>query len=158
MTPNTETSSTDEKLQRQKCIASILNEQKITTQTALAKALKKKGVSCTQTTVSRDLTELKVAKLEGRYQIPGVMPLSPIEKVLAEHATHIDTAGNHIIIVKTHIGTAQTVAIELDQSKWQEIAGTLAGDDTIFIAVKGLKDRDRVVQRLQSCFQQGGHS
>lgn len=102
----------------------------IGTQQDLAQQLESRGMEATQSSVSRDIRELGLIKVSGRYAAPGLgnFPGGDIEK--------IDTAGDNLIVVRTGVGSAQSIAIKIDRADIPEIVGTVAGDDTIIIAVK----------------------
>ena len=115
---------------RQQTILAIISEQRIATQQELAEQLSKQGFAATQSSVSRDITRLGLTKVDGFY-------IAPEDAVSAGgQVTSIDTAGDNIIIVKTEVGQAQPAAVIIDRASLNEIVGTVAGDDTILIAVK----------------------
>jgi len=115
---------------RQQAILAIISEQQIATQQELAEQLSKQGFAATQSSVSRDITRLGLTKVDGFY-------IAPEDAVSAGgQVTSIDTAGDNIIIVKTEVGQAQPAAVIIDRASLNEIVGTVAGDDTILIAVK----------------------
>ncbi len=151
------TTDTDEKALRHKLIVELIRENDISTQTDLVREVKKKGLKCTQTTISRDLAELKVIKAQGHYKVAEFADLSGLNRALWDHGISVDMAGEHMLVLKTRVGAAQTVAIELDGENWKEVAGTLAGDDTIFIAVKGSPERDTVYRKLRKLLGMGAH-
>jgi transcriptional regulator of arginine metabolism len=139
----------DEKRARQKVILEIIGEGKLGTQEELVREVTKRGFSCTQTTISRDLSELRVIKVSGRYRPWAGGAISTIERVLTEMGIGVVSAGPNLVILKTRAGCAQTVAVEFDRAGWKEIAGTLAGDDTIFVAVPGRREADAVLGKLR---------
>src|SRR6266700_3313673 len=135
-------------------ILEIVNSEAVWTQAQLRRKLARRGVHVTQATVSRDIEELGLAKTREGYQLPQVRtpsaPLQPnLVTVLKEFVRDIREAGN-LVVVRTHPGTAHTVAVALDGIQWPEVAGTVAGDDTIFVAT----DDARVASRLRKKLQQ----
>jgi transcriptional regulator of arginine metabolism len=122
---------------RHQTILDIISERAVATQQELAARLARRGFAATQSSVSRDIVKLGLTKLDGYYVAPedAVQVEGPI--------TGIDTAGDNIIIVKTEVGLAQPAALTIDRANINEIVGTVAGDDTILIAV-----RNAVAQRL----------
>ena len=122
---------------RHQKILEIINERPVATQQELAARLAQRGFAATQSSVSRDIVKLGLTKLDGYYVVPedAVQVEGPI--------TSIDTAGDNIIVVKTEVGLAQPAALTIDRANINEIVGTVAGDDTILIAV-----RNAVAQRL----------
>ncbi len=118
-------------------ILEIISSQPIATQQELAAHLSRRGIAATQSSVSRDIVKLGLTKLDGYYVAPedAVKVGGPV--------VAIDTAGDNIIVVKTEVGLAQPAALTIDRANIAEIVGTVAGDDTILIAVK-----NRAAQRL----------
>ena len=108
------------------------------------------GLEATQSSVSRDLRDLAVAKVGGRYVAPPQgrqRALSPRSPVPAGRAR---PAGPHLTVVRTAEGAAQRVGIALDRAAFPEIVGTLAGDDTVFVATASAADQKRLLQRLEA--------
>ncbi|MFH1263896.1 MAG: arginine repressor [Pseudomonadota bacterium] len=138
-----------EKLERRKTILNILEKGRVGTQTDLVREVRKHGFSCTQTTISRDLAELQVIKVGGVYRPWSEAPIATLERALTELGISVVAAGVNLVVIRTRAGGAQTVAIELDRSGWKEVVGTVAGDDTIFIAVAGRAECDAVVRRIR---------
>ncbi len=123
-------------------------------QDELVKVLRKEGFEATQSSVSRDLRELRVAKAGDRYILPaqdaGAVnnPFAAVAKFVLE----IKTAGTSLTVLKTTTGTAQSVAVAIDSSEWPEVVGTISGDDTIFIATDEPKDQKKLRERLRGIF------
>ena len=130
----------------------------IRTQDELAQALRSEGIDVTQATVSRDIKEMMLVKVptgDGghRYAYPSdhnvTVSLARLEKTFQDSVLSVNSSGN-IVVLKTLPGTAQAVAYVLDNVRWPEIIGTVAGDDTIFLVVKPEKNVDKVVERFES--------
>ncbi len=139
---------------RQKAILSILRGRRVARQSELVRLLKERGIRVTQSSVSRDLQQLGITKLENGYE-PLEQPDPDTDReaaVVAGFVQDIRTAGGNITVVKTVIGAAQQVALYLDQSCWPEIVGTVSGDDTIFVATRGGGDQRRLLARLRALF------
>src|SRR5690606_7530094 len=102
----------------------------------LVRLLRKEGHAVTQSSVSRDLRDLGVLKASGRYVLPPdeIVRVNGDFDALTRFVREIRTAGASLTIVKTTIGAAQSVAVAIDRAEWPEVAGTISGDDTIFIA------------------------
>src|SRR2546426_996391 len=117
---------------RQQKILEIISAKPVATQQELAAHLSRRGFAATQSSVSRDIVKLGLTKLDGYYVAPeqAVKVGGPV--------TAIDTAGDNIIVVKTEVGLAQPAALTIDRAGIAEIVGTLAGDDTILVAVKNV--------------------
>lgn len=138
---------------RRAAILRIIGESTVRNQDELVKALRKQGFDATQSSVSRDLRELGVAKAGDRYILPAqdVAANNPFAAV-ARFVVEIKTAGSSLTVVKTTTGSAQSVAVAIDGSDWPEVVGTLSGDDTIFIATDTPKDQKKLRERLRSIF------
>lgn len=130
------------KSQRQRLIADWLHEHPVGSQEEIVARLSRAGIAATQATVSRDLIELGAVKVKRdgaiRYLLPGEVDpghaASKLDRLLTEWVDTIVTAGN-LLVLKTPPGSANLVANALDAAGLAEIAGTIAGDDTIFIAL-----------------------
>ena len=130
----------------------------IRTQDELADALRNEGIDVTQATVSRDIKELMLVKVPTgndsyRYAFPAernvTVSVARLEKTFQDSVLSMDSSGN-IIVLRTLPGTAQAVAYVLDNVRWPEIIGTVAGDDTIFLVVKPESAVEHVKERLES--------
>ena len=122
---------------RQQKILEIISSRRVESQQELAEQLLRRGVGATQSSVSRDIDEMGLVKTGGFYSQPRD------DAALSGPLVEMDTAGDQLIIIKTEIGEAQPTALHIDRAKITEIIGTIAGDDTIFIAVK-----NQAAQRL----------
>jgi transcriptional regulator of arginine metabolism len=125
-------------------IMEIVSTRAVKTQEELAELLNAEGWEVTQSSVSRDVAALRLAKVEGAYRRPAPAPAvtDPDEQRIAEGVLAVDAAGDVLLVLHTPPGEANRVAVAIDRLAWPEIAGTIAGDDTIFIAV-----RNRAAQR-----------
>ena len=136
---------------RQAKIRAIVEAQSIETQEELAAILREQKIDVTQATVSRDIKELHLVKVpcgrgKYRYAFPKDLQRAhsevKMQKIFQDVVTHIETSGN-LIVIKTHPGAGGTVAFSLDNANWQEIIGTVAGDDTILVVVReGMSAKD----------------
>jgi transcriptional regulator of arginine metabolism len=118
---------------RQGQIVKLIRAKSISTQDDLAQELKKLGISATQVTLSRDIHELGLAKTpEGYRQIARSEAGPTLATLAAEFLLDVRLA-QHLIILKTSPGHANSVAVALDDEEWPEVVGTLAGDDTILV-------------------------
>jgi len=115
---------------RQQAILEIVSDGRLATQQELAAELTARGIEATQSSVSRDIAELGLIKINGHYAAPRP------EELGVERLESVDTAGANLIVVKTQIGQAQPAALTIDGAGIAEIVGTVAGDDTILVAVK----------------------
>ena len=143
-----------QQLERRGAIVRILRDGLVRRQSDLVRLLKKQGHEVTQSSVSRDLRDLGVLKASGRY----VLPVEDLTRTngdfgtLAQFVRQLRLAGPTITVLRTTIGAAQSVAVAIDRAEWPEVAGTLSGDDTIFIATADARARDKLVGRLRALF------
>ncbi len=143
-----------EQLERRGTIVRILRAGLVRKQQDLVRLLKKEGHEVTQSSVSRDLRDLGVLKASGRYVLPPdeLTRANGDFAALAQFARGLRRAGPSITVLRTTIGAAQSVAVAIDKAEWPEVAGTISGDDTIFIATANLRAQDELVARLRSLF------
>lgn len=139
---------------RQAAILDILQNQPVARQTELVAILRDQGIEATQSSVSRDLKQLGVSKLDSGYAQPESPDAQddPALTGTSGFVRDIQTAGANLTVVKTAVGAAQRVAVYLDRSAWTEIVGTLSGDDTIFVATRSVADQRRLVAKLHARF------
>ncbi len=136
---------------RREAILRILRGSLVRNQDELVKALRKHGIDATQSSVSRDLRELGVAKAGDHYIVPGEDTASPFASV-ARFVIDVRHAGSSLTVVKTTTGTAQSVTVAIDRAEWPEVVGTISGDDTIFIATHEGRDQRKLRERLRDAF------
>ncbi|MCA1840326.1 MAG: arginine repressor [Actinomycetota bacterium] len=144
------------KAARQRRIVNLIRRQPVTSQNELVKLLRSSGVPATQATVSRDLEDLGAVKVrrEGKiaYALPTDTPTpvgDALNRILMASVLSIQVSGN-ILVLKTPPGHAGMVASALDRGEIDGIAGTIAGDDTIFAACKQDVIPRRIEKRLRS--------
>ncbi len=145
--------SADQRDERQQAILKILRRQQVSRQDELVELLRKRGIEATQSSISRDLRQLGISKLDQEYRPAAAEDDTDRElTALAEFVVDIRTAGPYQTVVKTAAGAAAQVALALDRSPWPEIVGTVSGDDTIFVATRGGGEQRRLVARLRAGF------
>jgi transcriptional regulator of arginine metabolism len=146
------------KSRRQKIIRKIVDNENIVTQSQLTEELRKRGFDVTQATVSRDIKELGLIKMVSdkdsfRYSFPAGFiagnSLRRTKKMLRDNLLRIESSQN-IIVVHSLPGTAQGIAFCLDGLAWEEILGTVAGDDTIIIILKENESAAAIIERLNN--------
>jgi transcriptional regulator of arginine metabolism len=143
-----------DKVYRRSQILALLKVEPVGDQAELRRKLAQRGIRVTQATVSRDIRELGVAKTREGYRLPEVNePVAPpqptLPVILKEFLREVRQAANQVI-VKTHPGNAHTVAVALDLADWGEIIGTVAGDDTIFVAATGPRQAAQLRKKILS--------
>ncbi len=139
-------------------ILELIENFDIDTQESLQQKLLECGFDVTQATVSRDIKELKLVKIlsssgEYKYSVPPNLkeknPLSMLISLFSESVVAIDYAMN-MVVIKCHVGMANAVCAKLDSADFQNIVGTLAGDDTIFVVMRTENDAVRLVENLNN--------
>jgi transcriptional regulator of arginine metabolism len=132
-------------------ILELISTREVRTQEELAEALTAQGWDVTQSSVSRDIAALRLAKVDGAYRRPPLRETrtDPDERRVAEGVLTTDSAGDALVVLHTPPGEANHVAVALDRLAWPEVIGTLAGDDTIFLAVKDVAAQRRVVRAVR---------
>lgn len=138
------------KRDRQQKILSLINARPIGTQEDLRALLERAGVPATQSSVSRDLEELGVVKHHGHYTLPRTNGAS------SRGLLSLDHAGDSLVIARTVPGLASAVAVEIDASGISDIVGTIAGEDTIFIAVRDSKSQRMAIKEIWKLFGEHG--
>lgn len=143
-----------EQLERRGAIVRLLRAGLVRKQQDLVRLLKKEGHGATQSSISRDLRDLGVLKASGRYVLPPdeVARANGDFHTLAQFVRALRCAGPSITVLRTTIGAAQSVAVAIDRAEWPEVAGTLSGDDTIFIATATARAQKQLIARLRTLF------
>lgn len=145
------------KAKRLNKILDIITTKNIETQEELAEELRKEGFKITQATISRDIKNLHLSKVlgkNGKYKYvlsvnePKVID-TQIMSILQNSITHVEYI-EHMVVIKTLTASAGAVAEAIDQLGLEEIAGTLAGDNTIFIMFRNIKKAEAFVRRIDS--------
>ncbi len=149
------------KEKRQKKIIEIITSMNVETQDELAGFLKDAGFETTQATVSRDIRELKLRKVQSeighqKYALSvdmgnalKVKNTASLREILTGSIISMETAGN-LIVIKTMSGIAMAAAAAIDDLDIEGIAGCIAGDDTVFVAVKHIEAIENVKKRISS--------
>lgn len=142
---------------RQRKIREIIGKLAIETQEELVETLGAEGMQATQATVSRDIKEMKLIKVpleDGRYKysMPQDQRFNPshkLKRALADHYVNAEAAEN-LVVLKCLPGTAGTLASLIDGMDWEEIVGTIGGDDTTLIICKSKALADTLVSKIQN--------
>ena len=149
------------KKSRHQKIKELVEEFEIETQEELADRLREAGYAVTQATVSRDIRELKLSKIatgSGKQKYTILLHndhylSDKYIRVLKDGFVSMDMAQN-ILVVKTVSGMAMAVAAAIDAMKLKEIVGSIAGDDTIMMAVRSTEDTEIVMNKIQSVLEE----
>jgi len=135
-----------QKSTRQKKLLSLIKAKPFGTQAELRESLESAGVPATQSSLSRDLEELGIVKHRGHYIVPQA------NGAAARGLLGLDLAGENLVVARTEPGLASAVAVEIDRAAIDDIVGTLAGEDTIFIAVRDQKAQRAVMKGIWELF------
>ena len=142
------------KRERHAQILEVLGEKRVTSQEALREFLHDREIEVTQATLSRDIRELRLVKVPGadgigHYSVPDEWESTPTLESLLPTLFHSADGVDHLLVVHTMKGGAQTVAAAIDWEEWPEILGTLAGDDTIMIVLRDPNSIPVLRERLE---------
>ena len=144
------------KEERRRAIEKLIRTHELASQEEVAEQLSRLGFDVTQATVSRDLEQIGAVKVRRSghlsYALPGEVQAAPeprLAALLRDFARSVETAGN-LVVVKTPPGSAHLIGVALDQSRLDEIVGTICGDDTIFVACKSTNLASELADKLSS--------
>lgn len=140
---------------RQEAIIKLIEQRDVETQQELAQLLNEQGFDVTQATVSRDIRQLKLSKVPAGNGHQKYVVFQRDERHLSEKYVNVLKEGfvsmdmaQNILVVKTVSGMAMAVAAALDSMKYPEIVGTIAGDDTIMMAIRTVEDTKVIMDRI----------
>lgn len=147
---------------RQEAILEIVRSRPVRSQAELVRALEQRGIQATQATVSRDVRQLRLAKVPGRGGVARYAEAEPapsaarspgeIESLRSPFRRWVRAVSptHALLVVRTPPGHANAVAIAIDQARLEEVSGTLAGDDTILVMVRSAEDERPLREKLQA--------
>lgn len=153
---------TEGRLRRQKAIADMLRAEALGSQEEVTDRLAALGFAVTQATVSRDLEQMGAVKVKRggalAYALPDQLGDSDwaaarLRRIFAEWVVSIEAAGQ-MLVVRTPPGSAHLVGVALDQARLEEVAGTICGDDTLFVALRDGVVPEAVSTRFQKLAQE----
>jgi transcriptional regulator of arginine metabolism len=142
---------------RQSIIKELVERESITSQEQLRARLRERGIDATQATLSRDIRELQLIKrtTDGVYRMAeagAAVSNGEAETILADAIAtllrHQEVVGGYMIVLRTDPGQAQGLAVSIDRAQVPDIAGTIAGDDTILVICRSAEGAERVTQRF----------
>lgn len=143
------------KLARHSAIRDLVNSQEVVSQEELRRRLYRRGHRVTQATLSRDIHELQLVKTPHGYKFPqGEVPdafLPSVERLIREFVYEVRTAQN-MVVVKTSAGSAQPVSAAIDAEEWEEVVGTIGGDDTILVIAPDNDTAEKLTNRIRGFF------
>ncbi len=143
------------KEERQRLIASVIGRRRVGTQLELQEALRAAGCAVTQATLSRDLRELRIEKVDDelgglRYAIPGGRrsdPAAALASILEQFGRRV-TAAQNVVVIRSEIGAAPAIARALDRVEHPLVVGTVAGDDTCLVIARTAADARTLAAEL----------
>ena len=148
---------TQGRAERQRAVVDMLREGPARTQDEVAAKLAEAGHSVTQAVVARDLEQIGAVKVKREGKLGYALPerlgernwaADRLTRIFAEWVQSVDTSGN-MVVVRTPPGSTHLVGLAVDQAKFPEVVGTIAGDDALFIAVRSGLPPDPLAQRLR---------
>ncbi len=143
------------KLSRHAAIRELVASQQISSQDEMRRKLYRQGHRVTQATLSRDIHELRLVKTSEGYKLPQDDSenafLPSVERLIREFVYDAITAQN-LVVVKTSAGSAQPVSAAIDAEEWDEVVGTIGGDDTILVIAPDAKQAEKVAARIRGYF------
>jgi transcriptional regulator of arginine metabolism len=140
-----------DKPRRHRLILDLVVHGSVANQESLAALLKKRGVEVTQATLSRDLHELALVKGPNGYALPGnghAPEPRGLERALREFLLRADAGGN-LTVLHTGPGRAPLLALEIDRASMKPILGTVAGDDTVFVATRSPREAGKLLSHFK---------
>ena len=137
---------------RRRVILDAIAEERIETQDRMVTALAERGIEASQASISRDITALRLVKAGGRWVAPPreLTTGNPHEERIAGRLLSAVAVGGNLLVLRTPPGEAQGVALALDNLAPAGVVGTIAGDDTIFVAVVDVEAGVGVAEWLRS--------
>jgi transcriptional regulator of arginine metabolism len=151
------------KVERRQAVLDLVRSRSVRTQEEIVSALRNRGLDATQATVSRDIRELGLARVHDpdgmRYVARGeateASPLTTrLRNAMREHVRSMEFV-DHLGVIHTRPGSAPLVASVIDSSHFAEVAGTVAGDDTILVVVRSRPAAARLAERLRTVVENG---
>jgi transcriptional regulator of arginine metabolism len=142
-------------------ILDAIKQHRVMSQEALREILHAEGTDVTQATVSRDIRELRLVKVPGadgtsHYSMPDEWESTPSLRSLLPTLFQSADGVDHLLVIRTMKGAAQTVAAGIDWEEWPEVLGTLAGDDTVLIILRSPKSLESTKARIEKMASRSG--
>jgi len=137
---------------RREAILSVIGEEPVATQKEMVMALQRRGVRASQASVSRDITALKLIKVDGRWARPAVSSRggNPLESRVREFLLSVAPVGDNLLVLKTPPGEASALGFAIDHLEFAGVVGSVAGDDTVFVAATNHRACVAVARRLRA--------
>ncbi|MEA2599967.1 MAG: transcriptional regulator of arginine metabolism [Acidobacteriota bacterium] len=127
----------------------VIDNRLIRSQTELQELLRERGIEATQSSISRDLREIGVRRVKGRYTLRIWKTVTDGEfKDVVGFVQQVRPSGTNLLVIMTSPGAARVVAFAIDSAGWPEVIGTVSGEDTLFVATPGEKEQKELMQRF----------
>ena len=143
------------KLSRHAAVRDVISTREVSSQDELRRALYRRGHRVTQATLSRDIHELGLVKTAEGYKLPqgedSELSLPSIERLIQTFVYDVRKAQN-LVVIKTSAGSAQPVSAAIDAEEWEEVIGTVGGDDTILAIAPTASLAGKLAQRIRGYF------
>jgi transcriptional regulator of arginine metabolism len=134
---------------REAILEIVTQKEPVRTQAKMIQRLKEKGIATTQSSISRDLQDLGITRVKGRYVLEKVENVLEVDfRRVVGFIQSVKGAGPFTVVVVTQPGAARVVAMAIDQAMWPEVVGTVSGEDTLFIATESADDQRRLFRRM----------
>jgi transcriptional regulator of arginine metabolism len=136
---------------RHKAILDLVRSHEIASQEELHENLLARRTNVSQSTLSRDIQELGLAKTGGVYTVMSAEPVRSSDEAIRRNIRDFlldAAAAENIVVIKTGNGHASTVSQAIDEARWPEVVGSIAGENTVFLVVRTRKDGRVVTSRL----------
>ncbi len=140
----------EEKSRRHASLLRILGSKDLQSQDAVVNEMTILGFDVTQSSISRDFKELGVIKVGGTYRPAKFMKMPESQSPFQRLIRSVDTAGNNLVVIKTSSGAASAVAEQIDLDVVSGVVGTVAGDNTIFVATKSKAAQAKVIDKVRT--------
>jgi transcriptional regulator of arginine metabolism len=145
------------KARRQSLILELIDKEGLRSQEQLRRRLRKEGFEATQATISRDIRDLGLVKRsgDGAYQRPGAEGSSPatgltfLQRTAGDLVRHVVRV-QQLVVIRTGVGQAQSLAAAIDRAQLPEAVGTIAGDDTILVIARDGRRAQALAKRLEA--------
>lgn len=124
----------------------IIKKNRLSSQAEVGAYLSAKKIKVNQSTISRSLAKLNVAKIDGYYQLPAIDVALPS----SNKSVQFHSAGDNLVVIKSAPGSANRIAFIIDDAKIPGVIGTIAGDDTIFLAVSQKKHQKSILNQINA--------
>jgi transcriptional regulator of arginine metabolism len=127
----------------------VMDNRLISSQTEFQELLRQKGIEATQSSISRDLREIGVRRVKGRYTLRIWKTVQDGEfRDVVGFVQQVRASGTNLLVIMTSSGAARVVAFAIDTAGWPEVLGTVSGEDTLFVATLGEKEQKELMQRM----------